>query len=351
MAITSYNVAPYHDDINIKDAQGKTALDKNYLRILFQPGFAVQTREMNQIQSVLQSQIDRFGSSFYRDGEAVLDGEASFRDNVVYVEVTTPSEITLANLTADILLQPTIEIRTAGITGGQYAKVLGIEGITPEVIRIYLQSISDISDSPAESLNTLVPTGATIHYKEDIQYITDTETTINTSPIATISANGYGFTASVNEGIFYVKGSFVHTPALKRFWIKNSYDEIVRGDVVLTINEKIVTSAQDETLLDNSTGSYNFSGPGADRYSISLDLAFFENSEPGNVLRNIVNQGANFYVKNSQQTFDIARLFTTNERTIESVEGTEIDNLEKKLAKRTFEESGNYTIRQEIALI
>ena len=352
MAITSYNVAPYHDDINIKDAQGKTVLDKNYLRILFQPGFAIQTREMNQLQSVLQSQIDRFGSSFYRDGQAVLDGEASFRDNVVYVEVTLPTGVTLADLTSDILLQPTIEIRTNGITGGQYAKVLGIEGITAEVIRIYLQSISDISDSSSASaaLDTLVPTGATLHYKEDIQFISKTgtlneRTVANTSPIATISANGYGFSASVNEGIFYVKGSFVHTPAIKRFWIKNSYDEIVRGDVVLAITEKIVTSAQDSTLLDNSTGSYNFSGPGADRYSISLDLAFFENSEPENVLRNIVNQGANFYVKNSQQTFDIARLFTTDEQTVESVENTESNNLEKKLAKRTFEESGNYTIK------
>ena len=350
MAITSYNVAPYHDDINIKDAQGKTVLDKNYLRILFQPGFAIQTREMNQIQSVLQSQIDRFGSSFYRDGQAVLDGETSFRDNVVYVEVTIPTGVTLADLTADILLQPTIEIRTTGTTGGQYAKVLGIEGITSDIIRIYLQSITDISDSPSLALDTLVPTGATLHYKEDIQYISKTgtlneRTIINTSPIATISANGYGFTASVNEGIFYVKGSFVHTPAIKRFWIKNSYSEIVRGDVVLAITEKIVTSAQDETLLDNSTGSYNFSGPGADRYSISLDLAFFENSEPGNDLRNIVNQGANFYVKNSQQTFDIARLFTTNEETIESVEDIAQNNLEKKLAKRTFEESGNYTIK------
>ena len=343
MAITSYNVAPYHDDLNIKDARGNSALDKNYLRILFQPGFAIQTREMNQMQSVLQAQIDRLGSSFYRDGQAVLDGEATFRDNIVYVEVTTPTGTTLADLTSDILLQPTIEIRTEGITGGQYAKVLGVEGITSEVARVYLQSISDISDSPAASLNTLVPTGATLHYKEDIQYTSKTLTVTNTSSIATISANGYGFSSSIQEGIFYVKGSFVHTPAIKRFWIKNSYSEIIRGDVVLAITEKIVTSAQDETLLDNSTGSYNFSGPGADRYSISLDLAFFEN--PEGVLRNITNQGANFYIKNSQQTFDIARLFTANERTIESVEGIESNNLEKKLAKRTFEESGNYTIK------
>lgn len=344
MAITTYNVAPYHDDFNIKDAKGKTALDKNYLRILFQPGFAIQTREMNQMQSVLQAQIDRFGSSFYRDGQAVLDGEASFRDNIIYVEITKPTDVTLSDLTADLLLQPTIEIRTiTAITGGLYAKVLGVEAITEELVRVYLQSVTDISDSPGVSLDTLVPVGATIHYKEDKQFTSATLTKTNTNPIATISSNGYGFSAAIEEGIFYVKGSFVHTPAIKRFWIKNSYSEIVRGDACLTITERIITSAQDETLLDNSTGSYNFSGPGADRYSIDLDVGFFE--EPQGVIRNIANQGANFYEKNSNQTFDIARLFTANEETIEAVENDEPNNLEKKLAKRTFEESGNYTVR------
>jgi hypothetical protein len=344
MAITTYNVAPYHDDFNIKDAKGQTALDKNYLRILFQPGFAIQTREMNQMQSVLQAQIDRFGSSFYRDGQSVLDGEASFRDNIVYVEITKPTNVTLSDLTADLLLQPTIEIRTiGGITGGQYSKVLGVEAITEELVRVYLQSVTDISDSPGVSLNTLVPVGATLNYKEDKQYTSATATQDNTNSIATIASNGYGFSAAIEEGIFYVKGSFVHTPAIKRFWIKNSYSEIIRGDVNLTITENIVTSAQDETLLDNSTGSYNFSGPGADRYSISLDIGFFEEAQ--GVIRNIANQGANFYLKNSNQTFDIARLFTVNEETIESVESQESNNLEKKLAKRTFEESGNYTIR------
>jgi ribosomal protein S12 methylthiotransferase len=61
MAITAYNTK-YCDDVNVPDANGKTPLDKNYLRILFKPGYAVQTRELNQLQSLIQAQLDRVGA-------------------------------------------------------------------------------------------------------------------------------------------------------------------------------------------------------------------------------------------------------------------------------------------------
>ena len=46
-----FNVDPYYDDF------GQNGLDNNYLRILFKPGYAVQARELTQIQSILQNQI------------------------------------------------------------------------------------------------------------------------------------------------------------------------------------------------------------------------------------------------------------------------------------------------------
>ena len=52
MAITTYSAAPYSDDFS---------QDKNYLRILFRPGRSVQVRELNQLQSNIQDQIDKFG--------------------------------------------------------------------------------------------------------------------------------------------------------------------------------------------------------------------------------------------------------------------------------------------------
>ena len=42
---TDLNVAPYYDDFKE---------DKNFHRVLFRPGFAVQARELTQLQSILQ---------------------------------------------------------------------------------------------------------------------------------------------------------------------------------------------------------------------------------------------------------------------------------------------------------
>ena len=59
--LTVYGSEPYYDDLLTTDGDGLTPLDKNYMRDLFKPGRSVQRRELNQIQSLLQAQIDRFG--------------------------------------------------------------------------------------------------------------------------------------------------------------------------------------------------------------------------------------------------------------------------------------------------
>ena len=48
---TDFNVDPYYDDYDES---------KNFHRILFKPGLAVQARELTQLQTILQNQIDRF---------------------------------------------------------------------------------------------------------------------------------------------------------------------------------------------------------------------------------------------------------------------------------------------------
>ena len=45
---TDLSVSPYFDDFDE---------NKDYYRVLFKPGVAVQVRELNQLQSILQKQI------------------------------------------------------------------------------------------------------------------------------------------------------------------------------------------------------------------------------------------------------------------------------------------------------
>ncbi len=69
---------PYYDDFDE---------DKLFLRMLFRPGYAVQGRELTQLQTILQKQVDRFGSHVFKNGSMVSGGEVFLDKKVAYVQV------------------------------------------------------------------------------------------------------------------------------------------------------------------------------------------------------------------------------------------------------------------------
>ena len=52
-----FNVDPYYDDFD---------QTKNFHRILFKPGRAVQARELTQAQTILQDQITKFADNIFK---------------------------------------------------------------------------------------------------------------------------------------------------------------------------------------------------------------------------------------------------------------------------------------------
>ncbi len=74
---TNFNVDPYYDDFDET---------KNFHRILYRPGFAVQARELTQQQSILQNQIHRFGNHVFKDGSEV-SGSSQFLDDMVVLRL------------------------------------------------------------------------------------------------------------------------------------------------------------------------------------------------------------------------------------------------------------------------
>ena len=66
--VKTYSTAPYYDDYDES---------KNYHRVLFRPGFAVQARELTQLQTALQGQLDRYGQYAFNDGSRVVGGKVS----------------------------------------------------------------------------------------------------------------------------------------------------------------------------------------------------------------------------------------------------------------------------------
>ena len=68
---TNLNINPYFDDFSEKSVGAR---DKNYYKVLFNPGRAIQARELNTLQSILQDQVELFGSHIFKDGSMVIPG-------------------------------------------------------------------------------------------------------------------------------------------------------------------------------------------------------------------------------------------------------------------------------------
>ena len=56
---TNLNISPYYDDFDKND---------QFYKVLFKPGFPVQARELSTLQSILQNQIESFGSHTLKMG-------------------------------------------------------------------------------------------------------------------------------------------------------------------------------------------------------------------------------------------------------------------------------------------
>ena len=78
MQKTNLNVSPYYDDFSE---------DSLYHRVLFRPAYSVQARELTQMQSILQNQIERIGSHFFKEGAVVIPGQTGFDVTYSFVKV------------------------------------------------------------------------------------------------------------------------------------------------------------------------------------------------------------------------------------------------------------------------
>ena len=79
-----FNVEPWFDDFDST---------KNYHRILYKPGYAVQARELTQSQTILQDQISKFGLGIYADGSNVSGGSIFVDANITTVKIASNNNI------------------------------------------------------------------------------------------------------------------------------------------------------------------------------------------------------------------------------------------------------------------
>ena len=323
-SIKNYSIAPYYDDFDET---------KNYQRVLFRPGRSVQARELTQMQTALQAQIDRHGQYAFKDGSRVVNGEASLNIAHEYLKVEgtfthSGTDYTTANYLSEIV-KGTILTGTAN-SGNQVKaivdKVVAATGSDPDTIYIkYLDS------GDANRTTEKFAAGEVVS--------SDTSTTrflmvggganVDGSNTASNIANptGQGSSYNVREGVYFISGCFVYVP--NQTIILDKYTNTPNYVVGLQVSQTIQTSAGDTTLLDNAQGVPNTAAPGADRYKISTTL-IKENLDVDS------QRTIDEYVPLARIENGVVQLDVTDKTT-----DTE---LTKRLATRTHEESGDYTV-------
>jgi hypothetical protein len=299
-----FNTEPYNDDYDET---------KKFYRILYRPSFAVQARELSQMQSILQNQIKRHGDAVFKQGTMVIPGQASVQTvtqpnkGADYVKLQSLYEGVAVETFLSQLLGKTLVGQTSGVKATvQYCQ--SAENNDPTTVYLnYLSSGTNTTSklfSPDEILIT-----------EDDVYSVQVE--------SDAESVGKGSLATINQGVYYIDGHFclVDTQTI----VLDKYTTAPTYRIGLTVSEEIITPEEDETLLDNAQNSFNYAAPGAHRYYIDLTLTKLSINSTSD---------ANFV--------ELIRVTNGAIKTI--VDKTEYSLLGDELARRTFDESGDYTV-------
>jgi hypothetical protein len=311
------NVSPYYDDFDDT---------KNFNRVLFRPGYAVQARELTQLQTLLQSQIGKFGDHIFKNGSVVQGCDFKLDSSRAFIKIADAgaNNDTLADYVGD-----TVTGGTSGITAVIIDTATGTEAELPNLKTLYLRYTSGDGSTTAVHFSggeTLTVSSTDTGRNGDTFVVDDTYD--EAEPIN--SYWGIASALTVDDGIVFIDGKFVNHSS--QSIILSKYSNVATVKVGFQIVEDTISPEDDQTLLDPAQGSFNYAAPGADRYQVSTTLVAYEPTDtiPAtfNQLVDIVNG-------------EIQRTYTAN------IYG----ELGKNMARRTYDESGNYAVRQFPVLI
>ena len=312
-----FNINPYYDDYDPA---------KSFLRVLFKPGYAVQARELTQLQSILQDQVSKVGDHLFKDGSRIVGGAISVR-NTNYLMVQ-PNTAGLTDITDySFVLGSTVKVGNGAAAAQPEGRV--VHYIEPDSTDGKLVLVVDFISGASFDTGTSVT----------LTTSSDTPTDYTITPATDTWANGRCKLVSVDDGIFYVDGFF--TRNLSQYFVpgrtlangSGSRRDFEYGSAFADLTTKVglaitrdsVTESEDPSLRDPAIGSYNYNAPGADRFKIDLIL---DQRRP------------------AEDTDDFVELLRFEGGKItRKIERITYGEIEKTLSRRTYDESGSYIVR------
>ena len=389
------DTSPYFDDYDE---------DKKFVRVLYRPGRAVQARELTQAQTLQQVQTRRFAEYFFKQG-ALVDGceqnldlnlsflklqtnyngsavdVTDFKDNIFYgansgikaycglvtdIDGDDPKTLFI-NYATNGTQVLTVNVAPSTLATGN--TITFSTGNTATIEAFYTDPITSINKIfvsntsgilTVTSANTTLSTGANqvlnitaiSDFTANTKF-TNSETifTANTTGrayavaattnavrnvvdegLATEQVYDYGSKITVSEGVVYVADHFVkHT---SQTIILDKYTNEPSYRVGLVPSKSFVDYIEDQSLVDNAQGTPNFQAPGADRLKIDTTLT--------KIALDATTTDENEFITITEVEGGVAR-----KRKVITVD----NKLEDVLAKRTQEESGNYTLSDPIVYV
>ena len=315
-----FNLAPYSDTFSENE---------NFYKFLYKPGFEVQARELNSMQSMLQHQISAIGNHLFKNGAKISGCSSSFiqYDYVRLNELYNDEPVQLSNYNNK-------SIKLVGVVSGVEATIIDVIEQTkddaPCLIVVYTKTGIDNQQStfiPGEDIKYLDENGVLV-YASTVRCPSCPENTLSD----TVLPVGKSLLFNIDEGIFYYNGFFVaiksHHIIVEKYLTKNENGGIVSDrtyKVVLNVDESIVTAHEDDSLFDPHLGYPNTAAEGADRYKIEMNL------------------GIRDYNDDAENTGYITIAKVRQDHVVEyQKDNTEYAEIMKELARRTYESSGNF---------
>lgn len=377
---TNLNVAPYYDDYSE---------EKNFHRVLFRPSVAVQARELTQLQSILQNQIERFGDNIYKTGTIIKGCGLSLDNQYPYIKILDTQidgqPVSLGTYSNTLAIQESYNLQAFIVDSIQ-----GLESLDPDLNTLYLKyqntgtngektfsagnvikifnrsrTVEDITVISGGSLYSNSDTitfsggggsGATAAITTDAtgeivdasvqskgtNYTSTPNVSITTSTgsganlavinyiaeitvASTANSVGTGLAVKSTDGVIYQKGNFVRVEPQTA--IVEKYSQLANNKVIgFNTQESIVNSNVDSSLLDLSIGSPNYSAPGANRLKLTPTLTVLSKE-----------------LAEANSTF-LTLLEFQNGNVVKDRTYTQFNSINNELARRTNDESGDYVV-------
>lgn len=306
---TDFSRKPYFDDYDVQ---------KNFYRVLYRPAAAVQARELNQMQTILQDQIDKFGRHIFKEG-SVVEGCAFTFDNAYdYVKIKD----NYANNSAISNISDFVG-RLAVNSNGLRARVVnalgGFESENPDLNTLYIKYLN--ATTFANGSQQLA-----FSNNETVQIQTDSAVNIGNCVVAAVAdSTGKGYAFTTTDGVIFKKGFFIRVEP--QTLVVSKYNNIPDAiSVGFDAEEEIITPEIDTSLLDNAAGSPNNDAPGAHRLKLVPTL----------VTRNSAD------IANTTSFFSLCDF--KNGLPVSIKNDPQYAALAKDTARRTFETNGDYIV-------